>query len=110
MSEKKFDSTYQRTPGFRRVKAKPSGRALGGEGSPAQIALHLHLREAGNPKTEQTGSPGEKLYALTVLWLGDHAFLELRRHADGGRVSEAVGATEAEAWEKIERELEILSI
>jgi len=41
MSQQRFDSSFQRTPGFRRVKAKASGRALGGEGEPVQMAVHL---------------------------------------------------------------------
>lgn len=103
-----FDSTYQRVPGFVRVKAKSSGRALGGAGSEAQLSLFLHLRDHGQPKMEITGSPGETLYALTVLWLPkDRVFLTLRRVEDGAVVAEVAGSTEAEAWQQVERQLAV---
>lgn len=58
-----------------------------------------------------TGSAGETLYVLTVLWLGDYrVHLELIRHSDGASVAGAIGTTEAEAWKSIARQLEILGV
>lgn len=104
-------STYQRVGGFRRVKAKASSRSLAAPEAGVQLSAHLHLREDGKPKSESTGSLGEQLYVLTVLWVNWRVVLELRR-CDGDRacVAEAVGETEAEAWKEIERQLALLAL
>ena len=63
------------------MKAKASGRSLAAPDFGVQLAMHLHLRENGMPKEEMTGSAGEQLYVLTILWLDWRVVLELRRAA-----------------------------
>jgi hypothetical protein len=106
----KFDSSYQREPGFRRIKAKASGRSLAHKDAQVQIAGHLHLRENGQPKTELVGSDGETLYVLYVSWLEERAFLDLRRVKDGAWVAYAVGPNEGVAWDRLDEQIETLGI
>lgn len=105
-----FDSTYQRAPGFRRIKSKASGRSLAHPDTKVQIAGHLHLREQGQPKLEMVGADGETVYVLYVSWLRERAFLDLRRVEDGAWMAHAVGPNEGVAWDRLEEQIETLGI
>lgn len=105
-----FDSTYQRLPGFRRVKSKASGRSLAHPDTNTQLSLHLHLRTDGQPKEILDGTSGEVLYALYVSWLNERAFLDLRRVSDGAWVAHAIGVNEGEAFQQIEKQIAALGL
>src|SRR5262252_858494 len=108
---KPLTSTFQRAPGFRRIKSKASGRSLAAPEEQVQLTSFLHLREDGKPKTEPTGSPGEQYYVLVVLWLNWRVVLQLwRRDGDRACVAQAVGETEAEAWKEIERQVALAGV
>jgi hypothetical protein len=106
----KFDSSFQRMRGFRRMKSKASGRSLAHPETQVQLSGHLHLREDGQPKEELTNSDGETLYLLYVTWLNNRAFLDLRRVEDGAWVAHAIAANEGEAWKQIEEQIEVLKL
>lgn len=105
-----FGSTYQRARGFRRLKSKASGRSLANPEAEVQVSIHLHLREAAQPKEVMTGTDGETLYALYVSWLAWRAYLDLRRVSDGAWVASAVAPTEGEAWAMLEKQIQTLGI
>ena len=112
MSDGLFDLTYYRIPGFRRVRAKASGRSLAyaDDCAEIQVGVRLHAREGGQPKSKLSGSSGETIYALYVSWLNERAFLDLRRIEDGAWVAHAVARTEGEAMEILAKEIERLGI
>jgi hypothetical protein len=110
MSVPPFDSSYQREPGFRRLKSKASGRSLANPDVDVQIAAHLHLRAHAQGKLLLQGTESETLYVLLVSWLNGRAFLDLRRVGDGCFVVHTVAETEGEAWKLMKQQIKTLGL
>jgi hypothetical protein len=91
-------TTYMNQPGFRRLKAKPSGNSLITPDGLIQSSVRVYVREPAEISTGDSPNPEyDSIYVIQTLWMNERCFVHAYQYPTGAHVAMATREREKDA-------------